>query len=56
MVLNLNFPKVKPKIIPQTHLLMICPQCFIGPLESARFKALNQTNFRDSSVTTYSCS
>ena len=50
MVLNLNFPKIKPQIIPQTHLLMICSQCFIGTLESPRFKQPNQTNFRDNSV------
>lgn len=51
MVWNLNFPKIKPQIIPQTYTtLMICSQCFIGILESPRFKQPNQTNFRDNSV------
>ena len=56
MVLNLNFPKINPPIIPQTHLLMIYSQCFIGALESPRFKQPNQTNFRDNSVTRCSVS
>ena len=50
MVLNLNLPKIKPQIIPQTHLLVICSQCSIGTLESPRCKQPHQTNFRDNSV------
>lgn len=56
MVLNLNFPKIKPNIIPRPTYSWFA-QCLIGPpIWYSGFKLSNQTNFRDSGVAKCSCS